>query len=176
MALEHRMIEPFESSQVRAGRHLLWSQLLRVRHAGRQRDSAFSPTSSTPSSIRSRSIRNRSSSSRGDVCIVPPNSFALARSVEYFRIPRNVLTVTLGKSTYARCGIITNVTPARARVGGTRHARDLEHDSPARQDLRERRHRPGAVLQGRGGAAGVVQGQEREVPGPDRCDPAQVKL
>src|SRR5512146_35617 len=47
----------------------------------------------------------------GDVCIVPPNSFALARSVEYFRVPRNVLTVTVGKSTYARCGIITNVTP-----------------------------------------------------------------
>ncbi len=47
----------------------------------------------------------------GDVCIVPPNSFALARTVEYFRIPRNVLTVCLGKSTYARCGIIVNVTP-----------------------------------------------------------------
>jgi dCTP deaminase len=47
----------------------------------------------------------------GDVCIVPPNSFALARSVEYFRIPRNVVTITVGKSTYARCGIITNVTP-----------------------------------------------------------------
>jgi dCTP deaminase len=47
----------------------------------------------------------------GDVCVVPPNSFALARTVEYFRIPRNVLTVCLGKSTYARCGIIVNVTP-----------------------------------------------------------------
>jgi dCTP deaminase len=47
----------------------------------------------------------------GDVCIVPPNSFALARSVEYFRIPREVLTICVGKSTYARCGIITNVTP-----------------------------------------------------------------
>jgi dCTP deaminase len=47
----------------------------------------------------------------GDVCIVPPNSFALATSVEYFRIPRNVLTICVGKSTYARCGIITNVTP-----------------------------------------------------------------
>ncbi len=47
----------------------------------------------------------------GDVCIVPPNSFALARSVEYFRIPRNILTLCVGKSTYARCGIITNVTP-----------------------------------------------------------------
>jgi len=48
---------------------------------------------------------------RSDVCIVPPNSFALARTVEYFRIPRNVLTICLGKSTYARCGIIVNVTP-----------------------------------------------------------------
>ena len=47
----------------------------------------------------------------GDVCIVPPNSFALARSVEYFKIPRNVLTICVGKSTYARCGIIVNVTP-----------------------------------------------------------------
>jgi dCTP deaminase len=46
-----------------------------------------------------------------DVCIIPPNSFALAKTVEYFRIPRNVLTVCLGKSTYARCGIIVNVTP-----------------------------------------------------------------
>ena len=46
-----------------------------------------------------------------DVCIIPPNSFALARTVEYFRIPRNILTVCLGKSTYARCGIIVNVTP-----------------------------------------------------------------
>ena len=47
----------------------------------------------------------------GDVCIIPPNSFALASTVEYFRIPRNVLTICLGKSTYARCGIIVNVTP-----------------------------------------------------------------
>ena len=48
---------------------------------------------------------------QADVCIIPPNSFALARTVEYFRIPRQVLTVCLGKSTYARCGIIVNVTP-----------------------------------------------------------------
>ncbi|AFZ83113.1 dCTP deaminase [Candidatus Kinetoplastidibacterium crithidiae] len=47
----------------------------------------------------------------GDVCIIPPNSFALARTIEYFRIPRNILTICLGKSTYARCGIIVNVTP-----------------------------------------------------------------
>ena len=48
---------------------------------------------------------------KGDVCIIPPNSFALARSVEYFRIPRDVLTICVGKSTYARCGLIVNVTP-----------------------------------------------------------------
>jgi dCTP deaminase len=47
----------------------------------------------------------------GDVCVIPPNSYILARSVEYFRIPRNVVTLTSGKSTYARCGIIVNVTP-----------------------------------------------------------------
>ena len=48
---------------------------------------------------------------QSDVCIIPPNSFALARTIEYFRIPRNVITICLGKSTYARCGIIVNVTP-----------------------------------------------------------------
>jgi dCTP deaminase len=48
---------------------------------------------------------------KGEICVIPPNSFALARTVEYFRIPRDVLTICLGKSTYARCGIIVNVTP-----------------------------------------------------------------
>jgi dCTP deaminase len=48
---------------------------------------------------------------KGDVCVIPPNSFALAKTIEYFKIPRNVLTLCVGKSTYARCGIITNVTP-----------------------------------------------------------------
>jgi len=48
---------------------------------------------------------------KGDICVIPPNSFALARTVEYFRIPRHILTLCVGKSTYARCGIIVNVTP-----------------------------------------------------------------
>jgi dCTP deaminase len=48
---------------------------------------------------------------KGDICVIPPNSFALARTIEYFKIPRNILTICLGKSTYARCGIIVNVTP-----------------------------------------------------------------
>jgi len=55
---------------------------------------------------------------KGDVCIVPPNSFALARTVEYFRIPRNVLAICVGKSTYARCGIIVNVTPFEPEFEG----------------------------------------------------------
>jgi dCTP deaminase len=56
---------------------------------------------------------------KGDVCIIPPNSFALARTLEYFRIPRSVLTVCVGKSTYARCGIIVNVTPFEPEWEGT---------------------------------------------------------
>ncbi|MEE2962948.1 MAG: dCTP deaminase [Acidobacteriota bacterium] len=56
---------------------------------------------------------------QSDVCIVPPNSFALARTVEYFRIPRDVMTLCLGKSTYARCGIIVNVTPFEPEWEGT---------------------------------------------------------
>ena len=55
----------------------------------------------------------------GDVCIIPPNSFVLARTVEYFRIPRNILTICVGKSTYARCGIIVNVTPFEPEWEGT---------------------------------------------------------
>ena len=54
----------------------------------------------------------------GDVCIVPPNSFALARTIEYFKIPRNILAICLGKSTYARCGIIVNVTPFEPEFEG----------------------------------------------------------
>ena len=60
---------------------------------------------------------------KGDVCIVPPNSFALARTVEYFRMPRNVLAICLGKSTYARCGIIVNVTPFEPGFEGTSPSR-----------------------------------------------------
>ncbi len=56
---------------------------------------------------------------KGDVCIIPPNSFVLARTVEYFRIPRNILTICVGKSTYARCGIIVNVTPFEPEWEGT---------------------------------------------------------
>src|SRR5262252_7308045 len=110
MALEHRMIEPFEGRQVRAGviSYGVSSYGYDMRVAREFRiftnvlNSIVDPKNFDPKSF---------VEFEGDVCIVPPNSFALARSVEYFRIPRDVVTVTVGKSTYARCGIITNVTP-----------------------------------------------------------------
>jgi dCTP deaminase len=71
----------------------------------------------------------------GDVCVIPPNSFALACTVEYFRIPRNVLTVCLGKSTYARCGIIVERHPAGARVGGPCDARSSQIRPPCQRKI-----------------------------------------
>jgi dCTP deaminase len=110
MAEQHGMIEPFERRQVRAGviSYGVSSYGYDMRVAREFRiftnvlSSVVDPKAFDPKSF---------VEFDGDICIVPPNSFALARSVEYFRIPRNILTVTVGKSTYARCGIITNVTP-----------------------------------------------------------------
>ena len=110
MAREHRMIEPFSDRQVREGviSYGVSSYGYDVRIA---RDfKIFTNINSTivdPKNFDPRSFVDY----EGDVCVIPPNSFALARTVEYFRVPRNVLIVTLGKSTYARCGIIVNVTP-----------------------------------------------------------------
>jgi len=110
MAREHDMIEPFEERQVRDGRISYglssYGYDMRVSNEFRIFHNALAPVVD-PKAFDERSFVEF----EGDVCIVPPNSFALARSVEYFRIPRNVLTICVGKSTYARCGIITNVTP-----------------------------------------------------------------
>ena len=110
MALEQRMIEPFEDRQVRAGviSYGLSSYGYDIRVADEFK--VFTNINSTvvdPKNFDARSFVDV----RGDVCIIPPNSFALSRTVEYFRIPRDVLTVCVGKSTYARCGLIVNVTP-----------------------------------------------------------------
>ncbi|HEV2206296.1 MAG TPA: dCTP deaminase [Candidatus Acidoferrales bacterium] len=110
MAAEHKMIEPFEDSQVRDGviSYGVSSYGYDMRVADEFR--IFTNVNSTivdPKHFDSKSFVEF----KGAVCIVPPNSFALARSVEYFRIPRSVLTICVGKSTYARCGIIVNVTP-----------------------------------------------------------------
>ena len=110
MAREQRMIEPFEEKQVRDGvvSYGVSSYGYDVRVAGEFKifTNVFSVTVD-PKNFDTRSMVDFT----GDVCIIPPNSFALARTVEYFRIPRQVLTICLGKSTYARCGIIVNVTP-----------------------------------------------------------------
>jgi dCTP deaminase len=114
MAEKHGMIEPFAPQQVRSeqGNRLISygtsSYGYDVRCANEFK--VFTNINSTivdPKSFDERSFVNIES----DVCIIPPNSFALARTIEYFRIPRKVLTICLGKSTYARCGIIVNVTP-----------------------------------------------------------------
>jgi dCTP deaminase len=110
MARERAMIEPFEESQVRQGAisYGVSSYGYDMRVADEFK--IFTNVHSTvvdPKNFDARSFVEY----HGDVCLVPPNSFALARSVEYFRIPRDVLTICVGKSTYARCGIITNVTP-----------------------------------------------------------------
>ena len=110
MALEKGMIKPFQDRQVRNGTisYGLSSYGYDIRIADEFK--IFTNINTTivdPKAFDPRSFVDY----QGPVCIIPPNSFALGRSVEYFRIPRNVLTITVGKSTYARCGIITNVTP-----------------------------------------------------------------
>ncbi len=118
MATEHHMIQPFEQSQVREGviSYGLSSYGYDIRVADEFK--VFTNINNTvidPKSFDPRSFVDI----KAQVCIVPPNSFALARTIEYFRIPRNVLTVCLGKSTYARCGIIVNVTPFEPEWEGT---------------------------------------------------------
>ena len=110
MATEHEMITPFEEKQLREGviSYGLSSYGYDLRVADEFK--IFTNVNSTivdPKKFDARSFVEFT----GPACIVPPNSFALARSVEYFKIPRDVLTICVGKSTYARCGIIVNVTP-----------------------------------------------------------------
>ena len=118
MAREHRMIEPFIESQVRGSAisYGVSSYGYDIRVA--EEFKVFTNINNTvidPKSFDPRSFVDI----KTDVCIVPPNSFALARTIEYFRIPRDVLTICLGKSTYARCGIIVNVTPFEPEWEGT---------------------------------------------------------
>ena len=110
MSKEHDMINPFSEKQVREGviSYGLSSYGYDLRVADEFK--IFTNVNNAlvdPKHFDERSFVNITT----DICIVPPNSFALARSVEYFKIPRSVLTICVGKSTYARCGIIVNVTP-----------------------------------------------------------------
>ncbi len=110
MSREHGMIKPFAERQVRQGGISYgvssYGYDLRISDEFK----IFTNINNTivdPKAFDPRSFVDF----RGEVCIIPPNSFALGRSVEYFKIPRNIITICVGKSTYARCGIITNVTP-----------------------------------------------------------------
>jgi len=110
MSMEQKMIEPFADSQVRNGviSYGLSSYGYDIRVANEFK--IFTNVHSTVVDPKHFDLRSMVDFT-GEVCVIPPNSFALARTIEYFRIPRNVLTICLGKSTYARCGIIVNVTP-----------------------------------------------------------------
>jgi dCTP deaminase len=110
MSLKERMIDPFENRQVRDGK--ISFGLSSFGYDIRVSDEYKIFTNVNNSIIDPKEFDSNSFVDfKGEVCIVPPNSFALARSVEYFKIPRDVLTICVGKSTYARCGIIVNVTP-----------------------------------------------------------------
>jgi dCTP deaminase len=110
MAVEHAMIEPFVEKQTREGMISFglssYGYDARVGHTFKiftnVEAAIVDPKDFNPASFVDRET---------EVCVIPPNSFALAHTVEYFRIPRDVLVICLGKSTYARCGIIVNVTP-----------------------------------------------------------------
>ena len=114
MVSETAMIEPFESGQVREANG---SKIVSYGTSSYGYDVRCSDEFKIFTNVNSATIDPKQFDEgsfvdfKGDCCIIPPNSFALARTVEYFRIPRSVLTVCLGKSTYARCGIIVNVTP-----------------------------------------------------------------
>jgi len=110
MAREHGMIEPFEPRQVTDGK--ISFGISSYGYDLRVADEYKIFTNVNNSVVDPKHVDSGSFVDfKGPVCIVPPNSFALSRSVEYFRIPRNVITLCVGKSTYARCGIIVNVTP-----------------------------------------------------------------
>ncbi len=114
MAEAHGMIEPFEPGQVRANEN---GKIVSYGTSSYGYDVRCSTYFKVFTNINSAIVDPKGFDERsfvnveGESCIIPPNSFALASTVEYFRIPRNVLTICLGKSTYARCGIIVNVTP-----------------------------------------------------------------
>ena len=114
MAAERKLIEPFEANQVR---QVDGTRVISFGTSSYGYDVRCAPEFKVFTNINSTIVDQKNFDRgsfvdlTGEVCIIPPNSFALARTVEYFRIPRNVLTICLGKSTYARCGIIVNVTP-----------------------------------------------------------------
>ena len=115
MSEKHEMIKPFEPGQIRVDQNN--QKLISYGTSSYGYDVRCSNEFKVFTNIHSATVdpkrfdENSFVDIQSDVCVIPPNSFALASTIEYFKIPRNVLTICLGKSTYARCGIIVNVTP-----------------------------------------------------------------
>ena len=119
MAEKHSMISPFESKQVRGGK--ISFGLSSYGYDARVSDEfkIFTNVNSETVDPKKFTSNNFITKKSSDFIIIPPNSFALATTIEYFRIPRDVMCIVVGKSTYARCGIIVNVTPIESEFEGT---------------------------------------------------------
>jgi dCTP deaminase len=144
MVREQEMIKPFAESQVREGVISYgvssYGYDIRVADEFKIFTNVYSAVVD-PKHFDPRSMVDY----KGDICIIPPNSFALARTIEYFHIPRSVLTICVGKSTYARCGIIVNVTPFEPEWEGF-VTLEISNTTFACPDLCQRRDCPGVVL------------------------------
>ena len=165
MALEHKIIEPFVDEQMRSG--VIWYGLSSYGYDIRVADEfkVFTNVYNTvvdPKNFDPKSFVDI----KADVCIIPPNSFALARTIEYFRIPRDILTVCLGKSTYARCGIIVNVTPFEPEWEG--HVTiEISNTTPLPARIYANEGIAQVLFfQSRRDVRRLVQGQEGQVSGP----------
>ncbi len=171
MVADHKMIEPFEPDQVR---HVEGHRVISYGTSSYGYDVRCAPEFKIFTNINSAIVDPKQFDESSfvdmtaDVCIIPPNSFALARTVEYFRIPRQVLTICLGKSTYARCGIIVNVTPLEPEWEGHVTLEFSNTTHAAREDLRERRHRADDLLRVGRGLRDELRGSRRQVSGPTR--------
>ncbi len=172
MALEKQMIEPFEGRQMREGviSYGVSSYGYDMRVAREFKiftnvlNSIVDPKNFDPRSF---------VEFEGDVCIVPPNSFALARSVEYFRIPRDVVTICVGKSTYARCGVITNVTPFEPEWEGF-VTLEISNTTPLPAKIYANEGIAQVLFfKGDEPPRNLLCRQEREIPGPEGRDAAE---
>jgi deoxycytidine triphosphate deaminase len=166
MATEYGMIEPYEPGQVKQvdGKRIVSYGTSSYGYDIRCADEFKLFTNINSTIVDPKEFdENNFIDFKGSSVIIPPNSFALARTVEYFRIPRNVLTICLGKSTYARCGILGRLCDAGV----------FQHDPLACEDLRQRRRRPGGLLRIRRSLRNLLQRSRRQIPGPTRCDAAE---
>jgi dCTP deaminase len=172
MALEHGMIEPFEDRQVRQGVVSYgvssYGYDCRVGNEFKVFTNVYN-TVVDPKNFDPKSFVDIT----GDECIVPPNSFALASTVEYFRIPRDVPDGLPGQVHLRALRHHRQRHAVRARVGRARDDRDLEHDAAAGEDLRQRRHRAGAFLQSDEPCEISYKDKKGQVSGAARGDAAE---